>query len=100
MWPRRAIARAIRPTPPRPSSYRRWAARSSAASLRVLDFLVQSAALRAGLSVHSQCIAAAAAPRPSARARPAGGRADGGRRDRANARTDLGWTALWVGLAD
>src|SRR6516164_5662543 len=26
-------------------------------------------------------------------------RADGGRRDRADARTDLGWTALWVGLA-
>src|SRR5262245_1971932 len=33
------------------------------ASPLVLDFLVQSAALRVGLSVHSQCIAAAAAPR-------------------------------------
>src|SRR5262249_13067362 len=33
LWPRRAIARAIRPTPPRPSSYRPWVARSSPASL-------------------------------------------------------------------
>src|SRR4029453_9333385 len=69
------------------------------ASPLVLDFLVQSAALRPGLSAHPQRIAAPAAPRPSARARPAGRRADGGRHGRAAARIDVGRSALWVGLA-
>src|SRR6516225_8584899 len=65
----------------------------------VLDFLVQPAALRARLSVHPQCAAAVTAPRPSARARCAGRRADGGGRDPAAACAHLGWAALWLGLA-
>ena len=65
----------------------------------VVDFLDQPAALRAGISLHPQRAAAAAAPRPSAQARRAGCDPDGRRSDRADARAHLGRAALRLGVA-
>src|SRR6185312_10308472 len=64
----------------------------------VVDLLAQPAAVRGGLSPDSQCAATAAAARPSAQARHTWRRAHGGRRRRADARTDLGRAALWLGI--